>query len=184
MGDINQSIFGKAHIKGNPARILEVGSKNYGSTTTFRDFFRGCYIGVDVSPGDGVDAVIDLTNDTGALAYNFFDLVICCSVLEHVPHPWKMAENITKLTAHRGQLFVSVPWTWRFHPYPSDYFRFSPEGIKAIFPGFEWGKAFLSTTKEGEIFEFTGRDDNRLNLMHEGRKYLPCYNFNMIGVKK
>ena len=34
-------------------------------------------------------------------------------------------------------MFLSVPWVWRFHGYPSDYWRFSPEALKFLFPGFK-----------------------------------------------
>jgi SAM-dependent methyltransferase len=103
--------------------------------------------------GTNVDVVLDLTTGTGDLSENYFDLIICCSVLEHVRQPWIMAENLTKLLKPGGHLFMSVPWIWRYHAYPDDYYRFSPSAIKALFPGISWGKFHSSTREIGKVYE-------------------------------
>lgn len=183
MGDINQFIFGIRHLpKGG--RVLEVGSKDYGSTESFRGGVLNAseYVGVDIEEGKGVDVVLDLTQDVGDLG--LFDTVICCSVLEHTPTPWKMAENITRLTKSGGTVYVSVPWVQRYHPYPDDYFRFSPRGIESLFSEFEWSKQCFSTTVEGEFINFSKGCDNKLNKVIDGRKYLPYFFTHMIGIKK
>jgi SAM-dependent methyltransferase len=133
MGDINQVRFlcKKAPTCDGP--ILEIGSKDYGSTSSFRRFYAACpYVGLDLEPGAGVDVVADLTSSLGGLSENHFALAICCSVLEHVNKPWLMADNITRLVRPGGRLYVSVPWVWRYHPYPDDYFRFSFRGVEGV----------------------------------------------------
>jgi len=37
-----------------------------------------------------------------------------------------MGESITALLEEAGTLFVSVPFAWHIHAYPSDYWRFTP----------------------------------------------------------
>ena len=68
MGDINQLIYLKTLIPSVDGPVLEIGSKDYGSTSSFRDTYRGVeYVGLDMEPGPGVDIVADLTTGTGTL---------------------------------------------------------------------------------------------------------------------
>ncbi|MGC4003636.1 MAG: hypothetical protein QM811_11100 [Pirellulales bacterium] len=98
MGDVNQVTFLKKFLPQVEGPILEVGSKDYGSTSSFRDFYKTSdYVGVDLEDGKNVDKVLDLTKGTGDLPLNHFGLLICCSVLEHVRKPWLMAEYLTNL---------------------------------------------------------------------------------------
>jgi hypothetical protein len=180
MGDKSQVEFGKRFLPAAADSVIEIGSKDYGNTASFRDLYPDAqYIGVDMEEGKGVDLVVDLT--TGALAGEF-DIGICCSVLEHTPFPWKMAENITSMIKRGGSLYVSVPWVQRWHAYPDDYWRISHSGIKALFPEFAWGKAYFTTFPDGEIIEFSRNVDDMMAIFGtKHRKYLPYLHFNMIG---
>ena len=118
---------------------LEVGSKDYGSTAPLRTLFGDEeYLGVDMEAGDGVDQVLDLTGDfaevDAALEGRRFGSVFCLCVLEHCRQPFRMAENLTRLLRPDGLIYVSVPFAWEFHGYPSDYWRFTHEGVKQLFP--------------------------------------------------
>jgi hypothetical protein len=103
-----------------------------------------------------------------------------------------MAENITRLMARGGRLFISVPWVWRYHAYPDDYFRFSFRGVVSLFPEFEWATPHYSTTVEGEFVEITEGNmqaDNQMAVTATTpagaqRKYLPYLMVNMIGVRR
>jgi SAM-dependent methyltransferase len=149
------------------------------------------YVGLDMSEGVGVDVVADLTKGTGTLRDAHFELAICCSVLEHVDKPWLFAANLTRLMRPGGTLFMSVPWVWRYHAYPDDYFRFSHRGVMALFEGFEWGSIAYSTNLEGELVDVPqDKDppDQRLStlmpLAAGKRKYLPYLMVNMLGTRK
>ena len=191
MGDVNQRLFLTRAIPRAGGPVLEVGSKDYGNTTSFRDVFGGEeYIGIDLSPGKDVDRVLDLAAGTGELAESHFALAICCSVLEHVRRPWDMAANLTRLLRPGGALYVAVPWVWRYHPYPDDYFRFSWRGIAEIFPGITWAQMAYSTTAADEFFEITGDGsgiDNDLakyiDTPKGQRKYLPYLQVHMFGIR-
>lgn len=194
MGDANQIRFLKQVVPPVRGPVLEIGSKDYGSTSSFRDVFsKNEYIGIDMEEGKGVDAVINLETGIGSLKENYFALAVCCSVLEHVQKPWKMAENITRVMAPGGLLYMSVPWVWRYHTYPDDYFRFSFRGVISLFPDFEWSMPYYySTNVEGEFIPIKdniyvddtlaiGKESNNPN---EPRKYLPCLMVNMLGRRK
>jgi SAM-dependent methyltransferase len=140
MGDVNQYEWVKKHAPGTISPVLEVGSKIYGSVSyDYRSLFVGSseYVGTDLSPGDGVEVVADLTADFDILPERLrntkFGTIICMSVMEHVRDVYKFAANLCRLLAGNGTAFVSVPWVWRFHGYPSDYWRFSPEALRFLF---------------------------------------------------
>ncbi len=88
--------------------------------------------------GEGVDLLIDMTNEFDELNSKLngirFNAIFCMSVLEHVSNPFKMCQNITKLLNQNGLVIISAPFSWRIHGYPSDYWRFTPQGIKILFP--------------------------------------------------
>lgn len=193
MGDRNQLLYLKRLAPEIDGAILEIGSKDYGSTAPFRQHIKHReYIGLDLAPGPGVDVVGDLSSGLCGLPENYFSLVVCCSVLEHVERPWLMAENISRLTKPGGRLYMSVPWVWRYHAYPDDYFRFSWRGIETLFPAFTWAERCYSTTVTEEFFEITEEckdADNRMAVLAhvapgETRKYLPYFMVNMLGVKR
>jgi len=189
VGDINQRLFLERLVPRVDGPVIEIGAKDYGSTTSFRDLYAGAeYVGVDLEAGKGVDQVVDLSRGTGGLKTGHFALAICCSVLEHTPTPWVMAQNIEQLLRPGGALYLSVPWVWRYHTYPDDYFRFSPRAVQALFPKLDFRQATYSTTVPGEHVEIDLGDfrevDNRM-AQHAGeRKYLPYLMVNMLGRKR
>ena len=191
MGDVNQRLFLTRALPRAGGPVLEVGSKDYGNTSSFRDVFgAGEYIGIDLSAGKDVDRVVDLAAGIGELPEGHFALAICCSVLEHVRRPWEMAANITRLLRPGGALYVAVPWVWRYHPYPDDYFRFSWRGIAEIFPGISWARMAYSTTATDEFFDIAGDGagiDNGLAKFIDTpkgqRKYLPYLQVHMFGIR-
>ena len=144
MGDVNQLSFARSIAGELSGPFLEVGSKNYGSTQNLRTLFQagGEYIGVDMADGAGVDVVLDMTVDfetiDSALDGRRFGAIFCFSVLEHCARPFHMAENLTRLLQPDGKLCVSVPFAWQFHGYPSDYWRFTHEGVKQLFSDLEF----------------------------------------------
>jgi hypothetical protein len=49
-------------------------------------------------------------------------------------------------------LYLSVPFAWKFHGYPSDYWRFTHAGVKKLFPQlvFEDSLDHMATSRPGE----------------------------------
>ena len=192
MGDRNQRLFLEKLMPRVDGPVIEIGSKDYGSTENFRELYRGEYVGVDLEEGKGVDFVVDLTSGLGQLEENHFALAICCSVLEHTPTPWVMAENLARLLRPGGSLYISVPWVWRYHAYPDDYFRFSPRAVQALFPKFAWRHATYSSNVPGEHIDLDLANlkevDNKLaqhaQTPNGARKYLPYLMVNMLGEKR
>ncbi len=155
MGDQNQAAFVIRHADKVRPPVLEVGSRDYGNSPNYRELLAiRDYVGIDLGPGERVDVVLDLTWDADAVdeALNGerFNTVICQSVLEHCANPFQMCANIDRLLRPSGILFISVPFAWRIHGYPSDYWRFTPDGVKVLFPRVEFIRGALSTSSRGE----------------------------------
>jgi len=61
-----------------------------------------------------------------------FDLVICEQVLEHVPDPLTAVRTLRRLCKPDGHVYVSTPFLVRLHPWPGDYWRFTPDGMAIL----------------------------------------------------
>jgi len=157
MGDFNQLNFIQANLDKFKGPYLEIGTQ-YGLTKEIRALFPNSdYIGIDMEEGSGVDIVFDLTEDFAivdrVLGGKRFNTIFCLSVLEHCRNPFLMSENITNLLNQNGVVYVSVPFSWQFHAFPSDYWRFTPEGIKILFPNLVFDSEIdnMSTSEIGDI---------------------------------
>jgi len=67
-----------------------------------------------------------------------FDTVLCTQMLEHVPHPWLAAGEMARILKPGGILILSCPQYWGLHEIPHDYFRFTPYGLRILFPENAW----------------------------------------------
>jgi len=160
MGDENQLLYIKRYEKEFVGPYLEVGSKDYGATQVLRSIYsdRDTYIGVDMQDGSGVDVVLNFTKKFEEIDVKLrgirFGTIFCMSVLEHCEQPFKMAENLTALLKPEGKICLSVPFSWKFHGYPSDYWRFTPEGVERLFPQLEFNRAncLASTSRKLEFY--------------------------------
>lgn len=131
-----------------PSSVLIAGSRIEAGKVSRAMLYPGSRcVGVDMRPGHGVDIVADLQDATAlrglGWACNMFPHVDCTSVLEHATKPWDLARNLEDLTQVGGSLFIQVPWMWRFHGYPGDYWRFTPSGIRLLFPHVDFTVQFL-----------------------------------------
>lgn len=159
MGDVNQRIFVEKFAERLSGPFLEVGSKDYGSTQDLRSLFAGDqeYVGVDRVEGPGVDIVADLTQDFRSVDARVqgrrFGTIFCLSVLEHCDQPFTMAENLTRLLKPDGWLCLSVPFAWQIHAYPNDYWRFTPEGVRKLFPEiqFDIEESLAATSRQNDF---------------------------------
>jgi SAM-dependent methyltransferase len=85
-------------------RVLEVGSLDINGS--IRSFFKNCeYIGIDVAPGPGVDAVCqgqDYAEPDGS-----FDVTISVEAMEHNPQWKETFQNMNRLTSPDGLVLMT-----------------------------------------------------------------------------
>jgi hypothetical protein len=127
---------------------LIVGSQIYAGKEDRRKRYADV-VGIDMLEGPGVDVVADLEEPQ---AIGTFSHIECMSVLEHSRRPWLLAANLQTMLEVGGTIYVAVPWVWRYHAYDHDYFRVSPDGIRALFPMIDWEVivyAHMAITPEG-----------------------------------
>ena len=117
-----------------PGPILEIGSQQVPGQEEIADlrplFPDKRYLGVDITPGRGVDFVADVESLPQADAS--VGTVIAMNTLEHVPHFWRAFDEIHRVLRPDGALLVSCPFYFHIHSYPSDYWRFSPEALALL----------------------------------------------------
>jgi len=175
MGSVNQLLFVKRHASELAGPYLEVGAKDYGNTQDLRSVFHGQgeYVGVDIEPGPGVDVVADFTRPfaevDSRLGGQRFGTIFCLSVMEHCAQPLAMAENLTRLLLPGGKICISAPFAYQFHAYPSDYWRFTHEGVKLLFPRlhFDPAQCTAATSRTGEFKPL----DKTLGVISFGSKW-------------
>jgi SAM-dependent methyltransferase len=101
-----------------------------------RPLFAGRpFTGTDMRTGPGVDRVEDLR------ALSFADgsigTALCLDTLEHCEDPVAACRELARVTAPGGVCVISSVMLWGIHGYPSDYFRFTPEGFRSLLSGFD-----------------------------------------------
>jgi hypothetical protein len=102
-----------------------------------RPLFAGRpFTGTDLRAGPGVDRVEDLR----ALAYGDGEVgtALCLDTLEHCEDPPQACRELARVTRRDGGVcVVSSVMLFGIHGYPSDYFRFTPEGFRSMLQGFD-----------------------------------------------
>ena len=176
MGNVAQRDYLNKYVPDPRGPILEIGALVH--AINIREKISEEYMGTDLKEGPGVDFVQDLTLGTGEIPLSYFNLILCTSVLEHVDRPWLFAENVEKLLAPDGQIFISVPWVWRFHSYPSDYWRMSPFAVKILFSNLVWDTNNWEYSSAAEIRKWTKHADTKIRSEYEG---FPPMLLNMLG---
>jgi SAM-dependent methyltransferase len=73
----------------------------------------------------------DICSNT--LKDNTFDVVFSRQTFEHIKEPWIAAEECVRITKLGGLVINLVPWSYRYHPSPIDFYRFSDEGIAYLY---------------------------------------------------
>ncbi|MHA2427312.1 MAG: class I SAM-dependent methyltransferase [Candidatus Hermodarchaeia archaeon] len=61
-----------------------------------------------------------------------YDLVICNQVLEHVPQPQLIINELFRVLKADGELWLTAPLYYEEHGMPDDYFRFTKSGLLLI----------------------------------------------------
>ena len=134
--DILTNFLKIAQAKENP-RVLELGTRRVNScASTIRKHWvpnASEYIGTDFQEGLDVDIVSDIHSLSDTFGKNSFDVLISCSVYEHVRNPWIATAEISKIMRPKGIVFTSTHNTFPIHAHPYDYWRYTRESLNVLF---------------------------------------------------
>lgn len=101
-----------------------------------RPLFAGReYFGCDLEAGPGVDRVLDL--ERLALPDASIGTAIALDTLEHVERFWLVAPELHRVLRPGGIAILSSVMYFPIHEYPADYWRFTPDGMRALARPFE-----------------------------------------------
>src|SRR3954447_20214261 len=122
-----------------PDPVVEFGSLQVepGQDADLRPLFAGRpFTGTDFRAGPGVDRVEDLRELT--LEDSSIGTALCLETLEHVEDPFAAGRELARVVrADGGVCLVSTPLLLGIHGYPSDYWRFAPEGLRIVLREFD-----------------------------------------------
>lgn len=113
------------------------------------------FTGMDLFEGPGVDVTGDITDRT--LPFweknkNHFQTVFCMEILTNVTRPFAAAENVFNVLAPGGTLFLAECTVRKISKMPVDLWRFTYDGLKALFPEAEFddaaGRMFYTRSKK------------------------------------
>jgi len=118
------------------ARILEIGSgrQDMGAEAySFKPLFPGNeFVQSDANPAHG-HLVVDVTDMAFA---DEWDLILCVSVLEHVPDFRTAVAEIHRSLKPGGRAAIVAPMCFPYHDEPADYWRFTVHGVRHMLSGF------------------------------------------------
>jgi SAM-dependent methyltransferase len=87
------------------------------------------YLGCDLEGNELADVLLDHVGRLPA-DDNSFDVVLSSQVLEHVADPALYLEEAFRVLRAGGLLVLSTHGTWRYHPDPTDFWRWTCDGLR------------------------------------------------------
>jgi hypothetical protein len=113
------------------------------------------FIGIDLSAGEGVDEVVDVTDSKSEFwkkNQDHFETVFTLELWTYVRQPFVAANLISSVIRQNGSLFLSENTTRKKSRMPIDFWRFTLEGLQTLFDGFEFDdsrvKMFYTRSKD------------------------------------
>jgi len=127
-----------AEVVDLPEPIVEFGSLQVepDQPNDLRAVFAGReFLGTDLRPGPGVDRAEDLRS----LGFGDGELgtALCLDTLEHCEDPLTACREMHRVLRDGGICVLSSVMLFGIHGYPSDFWRFTPEGLRVLLTPFD-----------------------------------------------
>lgn len=166
----------KAGLKSG--RLVEIGGRE--NPIKGRKGIEGFdYVAFDLEKSSPEVVVADITH-CPQIPNNYCDIVFTVDVFEHINRPWRAAAEITRILKPGGICYTSTLFSWRYHPCPIDYWRYTPACLSFLFENLETMAADFDTLERRR--NIVGRDNNKVEtdsfggwrenwrVFHVGRK--------------
>jgi SAM-dependent methyltransferase len=66
-----------------------------------------------------------------------FPVILCTGLLEHIPDPQRLINQIHRILEPGGRLIISASAVFSFHEGPDNFFHFTPFGFEVLFEGWD-----------------------------------------------
>ena len=107
--------------------IVDFGCGNMPYRSLFQDKF-GEYLGADLQGNAQADLIIDADGRI-SVENESVDCVLSTQVLEHAEDPASYLNEAARVLVPDGSLILSTHGIWKYHPAPSDYWRWTKDGL-------------------------------------------------------
>ncbi|MFC1489372.1 class I SAM-dependent methyltransferase [Thermodesulfobacteriota bacterium] len=98
-------------------------------------------INIDVFAFDEVDIVADACDLP--IEDQSVDFVINIAMLEHVDNPGAVINEICRILKPEGEVLAYAPFMQPYHAAPTDYYRWTHQGLKELFSSFDAINVFV-----------------------------------------
>lgn len=125
---IHYQQFIKKHTSG---LLLDCGCGDVPYYGIYKDLIDDSYcIDWEYSPQDQihVDQFVNLNQTLGLK--KTFDTIILSDVLEHIAEPQHLLNALYQLLNPNGKIIIMVPFMYRLHEEPHDYYRYTEHALK------------------------------------------------------
>lgn len=140
-------------------RMLEIGGRE---NPRNKDFPQFDYTALDLegAPTGGITVQAGDITKCPHIPDESFDFIFSLDVFEHIDKPWLAGTEIQRLLRPGGVTMHSTLFSWRYHPCPIDYWRYSAEGLRSLFPDLICLHADFDMTERRR--DIRGKDGNAL----------------------
>lgn len=150
--------------------VLEIGGhtlSNCAATLFPEPRFR--YHDLNLVASDIPNTIIaDITDCADVIADDSFDVVFSSDVFEHIDRPWLAAAEIARILRPGGIAITHTLFSWRNHPCPIDYWRYSAECLEFLFDD-------LTCLEKG--YDLSQRRDDQPGFWPSGNDSVPVDQF-------
>lgn len=160
-------------------RVLEIGGRGHPRESVF-DPDRFEYLNLDLQDTGPGTVIGDITG-CPEIPDGSYDVVLSVDVFEHIDRPWLAGREIVRLLRPGGLSYQSTLFSWRYHPCPIDFWRYTPEALAFLLDGLDTlDQGFDTTERRRDVTKKAAADPMPFDAMGGWRENVRVFH---AGVK-